>query len=117
MTDKKRLIKEYKQTLTPMGILQIKNLASGRILLMKAKNLPGIINSQKFTLKNGSHPILALQKDFTCLGESNFSFEVLDHLEPREGVSYDYTKDLKALEDIWIEKLQPYGDRGYHTKH
>lgn len=116
MTDRKKLIKEYKETPTPMGILQIKNLANGKILLMKAKNLPGIINSQKFTLKNGSHPISNPQKDFTSLGESNFSFEMLDRLEAKEGVSYDYTKDLKAMEEIWIEKLQPYGDRGYHTK-
>ncbi len=116
MTDRKKLIKEYKQTLTPMGILQIKNLANGRILLMKAKNLPGIINSQKFSLNHGSHPNSELQKDYGRLGEAGFSFEVLDHLEPREGISYDYTRDLKALEEIWIEKLQPYGDRGYHAK-
>ncbi len=116
MTDRKKLIKEYKQTLTPMGILQIKNLANGKILLMKAKNLPGIINSQKFSLSHGSHPNSELQKDYTRLGENNFFFEVLDHLEPKEGISYDYTGDLKALEQIWIEKLQPYGDRGYHTK-
>jgi len=100
-----------------MGILQIKNKTNERIFLLKAKNLPGIINSQRFMLKNGSHPIFDLQKNFTSLGKSNFSFEALDRLEPKEGISYDYTRNLKALEEIWIEKLQPYGDKGYHTKH
>ena len=116
MTDRKKLIKKYKETPTPMGILQIKNLANGKTLLMMAKNLPGIINSQRFTLKNGSHPISQVQKDFTSLGENNFSFEVIDNLEPSEGVNYDYTKDLQALEEMWIEKLQPYDTRGYHAK-
>jgi len=85
-----------------MGIFQIKNKTNGKIYLGFAKNLPGIINSQKFSLNNGSHPISELQQDYNRLGESNFSFGVLDRLESKEGISFDYTRNLKALEEIWI---------------
>jgi hypothetical protein len=28
--------------------------------------------------------------------------------------AYDYRDDLKALEVMWLEKLKPFGERGYH---
>lgn len=97
-----------------MGILRIRNNADGRVFLLSARNLPGIMNSQRFSLRHGSHPNRELQDDFNRLGEESFSFEVLDELEPREGAGFDYTADLKALEGMWLERLRPYGERGYH---
>ncbi len=112
--DRKKAIRDYKQTPTPMGILAIRNTADGKMYLMAARNLPGIINSQRFSLKHGSHPNRELQEDFNRLGESGFAFEVLDTLEPKEGAGHDYSADLKALEQMWLERLKPYGDKGYH---
>jgi hypothetical protein len=113
--DRKKAIRDYKQTPTPMGILGIRNTADGKLFLLAAKNLPGIMNSQRFSLRHGSHPNRELQADFKRLGEDAFSFEVLDTLEPKEGAGFDYTADLKALEQMWLERLQPFGDKGYHT--
>ena len=40
---------------------------------------------------------------------------LLDVLKPvDDDPAHDYREDLKTLEKIWMEKLQPYGDRGYH---
>ena len=116
MLDKKELKKQYKQTLTPMGIFQIKNLVNGKIFIEKGKNLPGNLNSVKFQLKMGTYMNEELQKDYNKLGEEKFSFEVIDRLEPKEDLSYDYTEDLKVLEEMWLEKLQPYDERGYHKR-
>jgi hypothetical protein len=116
MIEKNRIKREYKQTLLPMGVFQIKNLANGKILIGSSTNLPGKINSHRFQLKMGSHMNRVLQKEYTNLGEKNFSFEVLDNLEPKDDPSYDYTIDLNILEKMWIEKLQPFGERGYHKK-
>jgi group I intron endonuclease len=116
MIDKKKLKEQYKQTLRPMGIYQIKNLSNGKIFIGSSKNLPGKINSHRFQLKQGSHMNRALQKEFTRFGEKNFSFEVLDSLAPKEDPKYDYTPDLALLEEMWIEKFQPFGDRGYNSK-
>ena len=114
--DKKELKKQYKQAVQPMGIFRIKNLKNGKIFIGSAKNLPGKLNSIKFQLEHGSHPNYELQKDFNDLGEKNFSFEAIDYLEPKEDLAYDYTKDLALLEEMWIEKLQPFSEKGYNKR-
>ncbi len=112
--NKKELKKKYKETLPPMGIYQIKNLINGKIYVSSGKNLNGKSNSWKFQLNSGTHFNRELQSDFNKYGEDNFVFEIIDHLDPKEDLNYDYTEDLKILEEMWIEKLQPFGDKGYN---
>ncbi len=112
--DKKKLKKQYLQSLPPMGIFQIKNIANGKLFIGSSKNLKGKLNSVKFQLEMGSHMNKALQEDFNNYKEENFLFEVIDFLEPKEDPDYDYTEDLNLLEEMWLEKLQPYGERGYN---
>lgn len=112
--DKKKLIKQYKETLQPMGVYQIKNLVTGKVFIGSSKNLPGKINGQKFQLNLGSHTHEELQKDYTQVGETNFLFEVLDYLEPKEDKNYDYTEDLEVLKEMWIEKLDTKMPNGYN---
>lgn len=116
MPDKKELKKQYKQTLPPMGIFKVENLANGRVLIGSSKNLPGKANSYRFQLKQGSHMNRELQNDFNRFGEENFEFSVVDYLDPKDGPGYDYTNDLAALEEMWLERLQPYGEKGYNKK-
>jgi len=40
----------------------------------------------------------------------------VDYLEPKDGPDYNYTNDLAVLEDMWLEKLQPYDEKGYNKK-
>ena len=114
MIDKKEAKRKYKETLPPMGIYQVKNLANNKVLIGYSKNLHGKSNSYKFQLNAGTHINNELQTEYNKFGEENFVFEVLDYLDPKEGVNYDYTKDLEALEELWIEKIQPFGDKGYN---
>lgn len=114
--NKKELINQYKRTLRPMGIYQIKNKVNGKIYIESAKDLPGIINRNKFQLKNGLHLNAEMQKDYHEIGEEWFSFDILDYLKPKEDLNYDYTEELKTLEEMWLEKLQPYNEKGYNTK-
>jgi len=111
---KKELKKEYKQTHTPMGVYQIRNLVNGKVLVSAALNLPGIFNSKRFQLKMGSYPNERLQADWNEFGSENFVFEILDELEATEGPDYNYRADLTSLEELWLEKLEPYGERGYN---
>ena len=97
-----------------MGIYQIKNNTNGRFFVGSAKNLPGKINSHKFQLKNGSHPNVEMQKEYNEIGEAGFSFQILDQLKPKEDLQYDYTEELKTLEEMWVEKLQPFNEKGYN---
>ncbi len=114
IVDKKALKKEYKQTIRPMGVYQIRNLINGKIFIGSSINLEGIINRYKFQLKLGSHPNRILQKDWDEFVEEDFNFEILEELEQRDGL--DYPKELEFLEDLWIEKLQPFGKNGYNLK-
>ncbi|MGA2506855.1 MAG: GIY-YIG nuclease family protein [Chitinispirillaceae bacterium] len=114
--NKKEMIRNYKQTVQPMGIYRIKNLKNGRIFIGSAKDLRGIINSNKFQLKSGRHFNRELQKDFDETGEEGFSFDILDYLKPKEEPNYDYTGELKVLEEMWLEKLEPYDEKGYNTR-
>lgn len=114
MINKSDIKKNYKQSLQPMGIYQIKNLVNNKILIGRSENLPGRINRFKFSLKYGAESNKELMTDYLKYGENNFSFEILDLLKPKEDPAYDYREDLKILEEMWIEKLQPFGERGYN---
>jgi hypothetical protein len=114
MIDKKALKKQYAQTVQPMGVFQVRNLANGKLFIGSGLNLQGKINSTRFQLGFGSFPNRELQKDYTALGESGFAFEVVDRLEPKDEAGYDYREDLASLEEMWIEKLQPFGEKGYN---
>ena len=117
MTSKKELIKQYKATPPKMGIFQIKNLINGKIFIGRGLNVQGKINSHKFQLEHDSHPNGDLQKDFNESGSKNFSFEVIDYLDPKkDDMDYDYTQDLTLLEERWLEKLKPYGEIGYNKR-
>ena len=114
--NQKELKKQYKQTILPMGIYQIKNLKDGKILIGSSRNLKGKLNSIKFQLEMGSYINKELQKDFAEYGEKYFTFETIDLLEPKEDPGYDYTEDLNTLEEMWREKLQPYNEKGYNKR-
>ena len=98
-----------------MGIVQVRNIRNNRVFLMASANTAGTINSIRFQLKMGNFlPSAGLTKDWNELGEENFVVEVLDELKPVDDPAYDYRDDLKALEGMWLEKLKPFGERGYH---
>ena len=114
MTDKKALKKQYQQSHRPMGIWAIRNLVNDKVLIGASLNLPGMHNRQKTQLRYGSHPNKALQADWNELGSERFSFEILDEISPRPDPAYDYRADLLMLEDMWLENLTPYGEKGYN---
>jgi hypothetical protein len=114
--DKKELKKQYLQTQRPMGVYQVKNLANGKILIDSSLEVNGKMNRCKFQLEHGSHPNTNLQNDFIKFGADKFAFKIIDYLEPKEDAKNDYAEDLKMLEEMWIEKLQPFGDKGYNKQ-
>ena len=113
---RKELIEAYKSNHTPMGIYQIRNLANEKVFLGSALNLSGLLTSNRLQLCAGNHPNKQLQAEWKEFGGESFAFEVLDELAATEGPDYDYKADLAFLEEMWLEKLQPYGERGYNAK-
>lgn len=115
--DKRQAKKDYLRAMQPMGIVQIRNLTNGRCLLMRSANTRGTINSLRFQLQSGAFVTSQeLGRDWKELGEEGFAIEVIDELQPVDDPEHDYDADLRALEELWLERLQPYGDRGYHVQ-
>lgn len=115
MSDKKTQLKrEYKLNHRPMGVFQIRNIANEKVFIGASLDLPGVFNRHKFQLKMSNHPNAALQAEWNEFGAEGFAFEILDELTPKEG--RDFREELAFLEELWLEKSQPYGDRGYNQK-
>lgn len=115
MMDRREMTIKYKNAIRPMGIVQVRNIRNNRVYLTASANTTGTINSIRFQLKMGSFlPGTSLAQDWMELGEQNFVVEVLDELKPVDEPGYDYRDDLKALEEMWRDKLKPFGERGYH---
>jgi hypothetical protein len=97
-----------------MGIFLIRNNLNDRVFVGSGLDLHGIINRHKFDLTSGSHRNKQLQLDWNELGSNNFAFEIVDELAPRGGSDVDYRAELNSLEMLWLEKLRPFGERGYN---
>lgn len=107
----------YKESYRPMGVFQIRNLSNGKRYVGSSVNLPAIFNRMRMVLKTNGHvkePVL--QREWNELGEEAFVFEVLEELEPPDAPGWDPREDLDALEQLWLEQLQPYGERGYNRR-
>jgi len=107
---------KYQQAHPPMGIYHIRNVVNDKTFIGSALNLTGAINGSSIQLNAGSYPFRALQAEWREFGSESFVFEILDELSATEGPGYDYRPDLAVLEEIWLEKSEPYGERGYNQK-
>jgi hypothetical protein len=114
MKTRKELKDEYKLMKPRMGIFAIKNKQSGKIYIGRATNLDIIWNGEKFKLDAGGHQNPALQKDWNEFGAENFAFEVLHELMLLDDPAVNARAELIALEEMTIEDMQPFGERGYN---
>jgi len=112
---RKEIHQAYKERVKPAGVFMIKNIANGKVLLGSSLNLEGPLNKHKFTLKIGGHLIRALQKDWDEFGPDNFVFEILEEVKVQDNPNFNLQDELTLLEQIWLEKLTPFGERGYNV--
>jgi len=55
------------------------------------------------------------QQDWDELGPDQFAFEVLEVVQVQDDANFNLKDELTLLEQIWLEKLQPFGERGYNS--
>ncbi|MFU1795555.1 GIY-YIG nuclease family protein [Paenibacillus azoreducens] len=109
---RKELLEEFKQMKTYMGIIQIKNKVNGKIYVGGYPNLKNKWVTIQSQLDMGRFANLQLQKDWKEFGAEAFTYEVLEQKKTDDII--DIRWEVKQMEKRWLEKLQPYGDRGYH---
>ncbi len=115
MKSQQELKREYKERKKSAGIFQVKNAVNGKVLLGSSLNLEGPLNSHKFMLTIGRHRNEALQKEWNEYGSDKFIFEILEIVKVKDDPDFNLSDELTLLEQIWLEKLQPFDDKGYNT--
>jgi hypothetical protein len=115
MDRKSELKRAYRDNPPLAGVFVVTNRSNGKVFVGSGLNVQGVLNSQQAQLKWHSHMLRELQQDFDRLGADQFSFEVVDTLKPDPAAGVELRDELDALEALWLEKLQPYGDRGYNA--
>ena len=114
MIDKKKLKEEYKNIVPPKGVFVIRNKQTGKVFLGSSLNLKNQFEQFKIMLNMGNHINSALQSDWTSYGEENFEYEVLETLEIKQEIDYNYSEDLEILEMLWIDKFKPFSENCYN---
>ena len=115
LKSKKDIKREYKERKKPAGIFQVRNIVNNKVLLGSSLNLDGPLNAHKFMLTIGKHKNETLQQDWNTYGPDKFVFEILEIVKISDDPNFNIDDELELLEQIWIEKLHPFGERGYNT--
>ena len=97
-----------------LGVFLIRNTTNDKVFLASGKNLAGLINRHRFQLEHNGHPNKALQAEWNTLGAANFAFEILEELTPPNDPQFDLKREVLFMEDMWLDKLKPFGERGYN---
>ncbi len=115
MDRRKELIQQYKEIKIEGGAYQIRNIKNNKIYIDAVSDLKSL-NGKRFQLQSGIHNCLNLQKEWKEYGEDSFVFEVLETFKPENESVYSQKEQLKKLKQKWLEKLKPFGDRGYNDE-
>ncbi len=113
MKTRAELKREYKEAPKQAGVFKIQNKINGKILLGSSLNLHGPLNRYRFELRTGVHAHEDLQQDWNQYGADSFLFEIVETVKPKDDPNFNIVDELTLLEQIWLEKLQPYGKKGY----
>ena len=98
------------------GVYQLHNTVNGKLYIDSSVNVDGTRTSKLFQLKMGKAVFnRAVQQDLKEHGASAFTFSVLEVLP--EGIpEVLLERHLLILKTQWLERLQPFGDRGYNNR-
>jgi len=109
---RKELLEQYKEIKTYMGVIQITNRINGKIFIAAYPNLKNRWLTIKSQLETGMHVNSQLQKDWNEYGPEAFDYKVLEEKDTEKVM--DIPWEVKQMEKKWLEKLQPFGEKGYN---
>lgn len=110
--DKRERKRQYLEAPTRAGVLAIRHLANGRVLVEGSNDAQAALNRHRFELRMGQHRNRELQRDWIAGGEAGFAFEVLDRVVPRDEPGFDLKRELETLVDLWRAELGAGGAYG-----
>jgi hypothetical protein len=113
MNRKAELKQQYKEIEIEAGIYQIKNNQNGKTFIGSTRNVK-TLNGRRFELKVGTSTNKKLQQEWNEYGEDAFTIDMIETIKVDEEKYPNLKKTLEKLEEKWLEKLQPFGERGYN---
>jgi hypothetical protein len=106
--NRKEIQANYKSRKVIGGICAMKNTVNGKQLVIFTADLQGRKNRFEFSKKSNTCADLKLKDDFKSFGADTFVFEVLEELKKSDAQSdKEFSDDLKALYELWLEKIDP----------
>lgn len=109
---RKEMIREYKEQPIYYGVIQIKNKENGKIFIETVPNTKNRWHVYQLSLDSHFYAGSPLQKEWDEYGADAFEFEVLWQKKNDDVVNMKH--ELKELKKEWLEKLQPFGEKGYN---
>ena len=90
------------------GIYKITCTANGKIYVGSSNDISIRWNTHKKSLRKGKHHSTYMQRCWNKYGEQSFTFEIIELVMPWS---------ILDREQYWLDKLKPFGQRGFNTKH
>ncbi|MGA8942606.1 MAG: GIY-YIG nuclease family protein [Thermoactinomyces sp.] len=116
MDRKKELKLRFKEADVEAGVYQIKNRINNKILVGSTRNLK-TLNGIEFMLETNRYTTnKELQEEWNQFGKDAFTFSILEKLKKKDDPCFNEKEALSKLEEKWLEKLQPFGERGYNRR-
>jgi hypothetical protein len=110
---RRELIEQYNQIKTYMGVYKVSNNINKKVYIASTPNLKNHWVILQEQLDMGRFPgNIEFQKEWMEFGKDAFTFELLEEKEVKENT--DVRWEVKQMEKGWLEKLQPYGEKGYN---
>lgn len=111
---KQRLKAAYKFAPTYYGVIQIENTRNRKIFIDTVANLHNRWGYYQLNLNQNFYHGTPLQADWLKDGAAAFTYTVLWKADAADVVNMRQT--LKTLQDKWLRRLTPFGDRGYNHR-
>lgn len=116
MNTKKEQKDLYKKMKFKVGVFHIKNTVNQKIFIGSSIDLDAMWNRIRTELRYGGCPNSELQNDWEKFGEENFEYEILSEIKQDEKTNINFRKEARQLEEMFIEDLQPFGNKDYNTR-
>lgn len=105
---KTALKKAYKETKRTAGVYRIKNEKNGRIFIGSSVDVNSRINRHRAESNLGVEQNREMFADLKEFGIGSFTFDILETLDDDYDSDELLMEDLKLLENMYMEKLDPF---------